>query len=119
MVLMSFADLCSETVSTVLNTVEKYVCQVWRRNSCSGVTGPAEDAVRGQGAGGLGGWQHICSSSISRSYQQSFHGHASAASIPRGELRPSVPALSLVPTAKHKQAELLSAISMFLGLPQD
>lgn len=43
MVLVSLADLCSD--SPVLNTVEKYVCQVWRINSCSGVTGPAEDAV--------------------------------------------------------------------------
>lgn len=76
---------------------------------------------------GLGNWQHNCSSSICRSHQQSFCGHASgtphpiasASGIPRGELRPSIPALSLVPTVKHKQAGLLSTVSMSLGLPQD
>ena len=76
----------------------------------------------------LGGWQHSCSRSSRshqpghinpRSHQQSFRGHASAPGIPRGECRPSDPAPSLVPTVKHKQAELLSAISMSLGLPQD
>lgn len=72
-------------------------------------------------------WQHRCCSSICGSHQQSFRGHASgtphpvasAPGLPRGELRPSIPALSLVPTVKHKQAGLLSTLSMSLGLPQD